>query len=145
MMNTETLFSTRLLEAITGNQFIVGIGMVGFFVWFILRTFKWRRGLSFSTFFTSPSLKLGWSLTVYAAGDGINRGMVWFTRHAENNHGATVSSSTYTVVMVFAMLVNIWGGLCALRAASPASAGEKPWLAVLVMATVLGFGVAFLL
>ena len=144
-MNRETLFSTQVLEAISGHQFIVGVGMVFFFAWFIQRTFKWRKGLSLVTFFMSPSLKLGWSIMVYAGGDAINRGMVWFTRHAENSDGMTISPSVYTVIMVFAMLVNIWGGLCMLRVAAPDSAGEKPWIIVFVVATLFGIGTAFLL
>jgi len=144
-MNGEVLFSSKILEAITWHQFIVGVGMVGFFLWFIQRTFKWRKGLSVWTFFTSPSLKLGWSLMVYALGDSINRGMVSYVRHLENSHSGGISPGVYTTVMVFAMLINIWGGLCALRVATPESAGEIPWVLVFCVATVVGIGVAFLI
>jgi hypothetical protein len=144
-MNIETLFSSRLLEAITGHQFIVGLGMVGFFAWFILRTFKWRKGLSLWTFFASPSLKLGLALMIYALGDCINRGMIWFVRHLENGHGMAISPKVFTVVTAFAALINIWGGLCALRVATPDSAGEVPWIMVFCLATVFGIGMAFVL
>lgn len=133
-MQQVTIFSGRFLEALSGFQFIVDGGMVIFFGAYLSRAVKWKRPLGWTNIWSSPSLKIGWSLMIFALGDTINRGIVWWSRHDENFYNIAPWSSTYTQIAAIAALIASWGGLCALRVATPGDQGEKPWLTVLFVA-----------
>lgn len=148
------LFSTPFLEFVAGFQFIVAIGLAVFLGWFIYRTVQARqyvtptdkRGQRRSLmwlFWTSPSLKLAWALGIFASGDAINRGLVWYTRHAENTLGFIIWNKEFTAIALVAAIINSWGGLCALRMAAPASSGERPWLIVLACALLFSIGATY--
>lgn len=139
-MNSEeatVVISSRFLEMTTGFQFIVCCGMVVFFFAYLVRMFRQTRK-PIRWRWLSPQLKLGWSLMAFALGEAVNRGMVWYARHQDNAGHAFNWTVTFTIVAFIAAIISSWGGLCALRVATPAEQGEMPWLIVLFVA--LGFG-----
>jgi hypothetical protein len=142
-MNGTTLFATRLLEAVAGFQFVVYCGMVIFFAWFIRRMIVAHRPPSVWAIWTLPSIKIGWALAVITLGEAINRGLVWWTRHEEINSGWVVWDSSFTVIATLAAVLSSWGALCAMRVASPAEYGERPWLIVMVIALVFAIVVSY--
>lgn len=130
----------RLLEFINGVHFVVCAGLVIFLAAYMARKCLTRG------FKITPELKLGWALTIFATGDTIIRGTVWYSRHLANQilagspgdvaavvNGA-VWPGTFTAITAAGTILGCWGGLCALRVVTPRESGEWPWLLVLTVA-----------
>ena len=86
---------------------------------------------------STPSIKIGIAMTTLTFGEAMNRGIVWYSRHLENEYGQMEWTSTFVLWATVAAVITTWGALCTLRVSTPPRFGEKVWL--IVLAVAIGF------
>jgi hypothetical protein len=123
--------SGQTLEFIYGVKFVVCIGLVIFFSVYLTNKFIEQQRL-YKQFRMTQELKIGWSLTIFALGDAITHGTVWYSRHLVDGgrQEVLVWTTNFTLAAALGTILCSWGGLCALRVCTPREIGEWPWLMV---------------
>lgn len=121
-----------ILEFINGVKFVIFSGLSLFFVAYVFRKFseqewKWRL---------TSEIKFGWALATLCFGEAIVGGTVWLSRHRINGGIDQVIPwpKSFVLATAVATAVACWGGICALRVATPRRNGEWPWMAVVIIA-----------
>ncbi len=131
----------QVLEFVNGSLFVVCVGMVLFIGWYLLARLTVYR-FRVCPFLRSSETKLALALLVFALGDAIIRGPIWYWRHLINHHGdasATDMTDLFTFIITDGAVLCCLSGIVVIRLMVSYRWGEWPWLFVACAAAVLSF------
>jgi hypothetical protein len=131
----------QVLEFVNGSLFIVCVGMMLFIGWYLLARLTVYR-FRVRPFIHSSETKLALALLVFALGDAVIRGPIWYWRHLLNHHGdsaATEMTDLFTFIVTDGAVLCLVSGIVVIRLMVSYKLGEWPWLAVAVLAIMFSF------
>lgn len=130
----------QVLEFINAFLLVVCFGMVMFISLYLLRRLSSNK-YHIGSFIRSSEIKLAVALAIFAFGDTVIRGPVWYMRHLIV-HGAPPdqpSTSFFVFIMTIGTVMCCWGGVCAMRLMVPQRWGEWPWMLVTTVAFLFSY------
>lgn len=133
--------SPQFLEAINGAAFVIYVGVLLFFVKYIVAVWTSGKRRTLRGWYEEVAGAI--AIIVLVLGDALIRGPVWFLRHMAND-GRDVTSvvAPATIVIIAGATLVIVGGVCIVRQFAPKRCEIIAPMLLALCALVFGIGMA---